>query len=760
MDKIDDSCEIDFSDLLDEIDLGFDEAQSCLDQIQDISAKALSHLEFHSGLRRFESDRKKPVKEGIQYLRGDISEDNQEVHLHFEVARYPEKARVSLGKFMGHISSLGDKLKIGSKPPVETSNTGFWVEMRVKATPICLTRSTAISEEIQRINGLAKSLQQDIPLVRDSLQELEIYSKFDGVLVPTSVLHDDLKIKDPGLENWVEEVCGYLKSNLNVAMVSDENISLSYSLQYLSSKLQRINLSLGQVTPSAINPKLLLDITSKAPGIVTLPALSLRLNSNPYNMGNEMEAMLQSLQATMSPVIFTGSWQQLQGVFQGGQGAVQDSLSPVISHVPKIEEAILVKHQVRKAAARLGGFSPNDETEVGEHIQAHLEDLSQGEKRRFLEMLSSWSVREWDEKQRVSKEGTHDLLEKLKSRSQTFSGLNVSPIAKRSNSVEENLVSQLADDGLEKFLLSRLLGQDEAIRSLCQKLKMEALTRPSNQPLRYCAQGTPGTGKSESASLLAKYLNIPFVNIDAASMPDYHTAASQLLGSGRGIVMSFKAGRLEEVAKHHQGAVVEISDLDHANPSVRSFLADLFLQVLETGEAQSATGAMFSCANVIFAFTMNLPDGADERIHSSLGFNQLVTDQEATRRVVTEIKDMLSGAFLSRVGNPILFKSLSDDSLSEILFLTVKKSVETALLRTGINKNRIEFSDDIGKGLLTSFKTNVTTFGARALLEYGRMAVAEAVSDLFSKKDEEDYKSLSLSVSKEGKLQINTKIGE
>ena len=140
--------------------------------------------------------------------------------------------------------------------------------------------------------------------------------------------------------------------------------------------------------------------------------------------------------------------------------------------------------------------------------------------------------------------------------------------------------------------------------------------------MRYCAEGTPATGKSESTVLLAEWLGIPYICIDAASMSSSHTAAAQLLGSGRGIVGSYQSGRLEQAAKHHAGAVIEVSDLDHAVPEVRAAMADLFLQILENGEAQSATGAMFSCANLIFVFTMNLPGGQDAKVHQGIGFQK------------------------------------------------------------------------------------------------------------------------------------------
>src|SRR5512137_1250561 len=122
-----------------------------------------------------------------------------------------------------------------------------------------------------------------------------------------------------------------------------------------------------------------------------------------------------------------------------------------------------------------------------------------------------------------------------------LSGLSPRPRAGRAPEVQERFTRVLTDPGLLPFLEDHLLAQDQALEQLVSRLVMESLTRPSHQPIRYCAQGPPGTGKSESAVLLAQRLGIPYVNIDAASMPDYYTASSQLLGSGRGIVMSYQS---------------------------------------------------------------------------------------------------------------------------------------------------------------------------------------------------------------------------
>jgi ATP-dependent Clp protease ATP-binding subunit ClpA len=314
--------------------------------------------------------------------------------------------------------------------------------------------------------------------------------------------------------------------------------------------------------------------------------------------------------------------------------------------------------------------------------------------------------------------------------SETLAGLSPRPRVGRPPGVQDHFTRRLIDIGLPDFFKEYLLGQDDALEQVCLRLGSEVLTRPLHQPLRYCAEGTPATGKSESAVLLADWLGIPYINIDAASMPSSHTAASQLLGSGRGIVGSYQSGRLEQAAKHHAGAVIEVSDLDHAVSEVRSAMADLFLQILENGEAQSATGAMFSCANLIIAFTMNLPGGQDEKVHQGIGFQNKPDAREVRQRVVSELKTMLSGAFLSRIGTPILFTPLEGEALAAILSRALQKALMSAIKRLHLDFQEVLVGPETAQLVLASLESSVAAFGARTVLEHGRTLAARAILDL------------------------------
>jgi len=197
-----------------------------------------------------------------------------------------------------------------------------------------------------------------------------------------------------------------------------------------------------------------------------------------------------------------------------------------------------------------------------------------------------------------------------------------------------------------------------------------------------------------------------------------------------------------------------VSDLDHAVPAVRSVIADLFLQVLETGEAQSASGAMFSCANVIFAFTMNLPGGMDEAIRKGIGFNNSPGRSDVSKRVASEIKTMLSSAFLSRIGTPILFEPLEDEALGVILENGIRTAIFSAAENLHFPILGVVLDKGLGKCLIGSLETSITASGARGLLEHGRSLAAKAFLQLQQSNRKISEKTLFVHMTPEGKLAI------
>jgi ATP-dependent Clp protease ATP-binding subunit ClpA len=413
----------------------------------------------------------------------------------------------------------------------------------------------------------------------------------------------------------------------------------------------------------------------------------------------------------------------------------------------------MAEFAVHRAAASQGGIGEKARCNLATQVVDAVAGLPPETRKRILSMVASRRVQTWLGGQERDPDAC-DYAAAVADLKETLGGLSGEKRVCRSPEVQRRFAARLTGPRLLETLQRELLGQDRALEELTGKMQTECLTRPPHQPLRYCAQGTPGTGKSESAVLLANHLEVPYINIDAASMPDYYTASAQLLGSGRGIVGSYESGRLEQAAKHHRGAVVELSDLDHARPAVRSCLADLFLQLLETGEGQTATGASFSCANLILAFTINLPEGKDEQIHKPLGFAGTTSRQQAAAQVNTEVKRMLSNAFLSRIGQPILFDPLDKSVLARIVERTALAAARRATKSLKNHATRVTIREGLGRAVVDDLDSDLLAFGARGVVERARSLTTEALLRAHQAGCLADTESITIQIGNNGELDI------
>lgn len=686
-------------------------------------------------------------RRGILSIRAHRME-GQVVRLRVELLRSQDGVRVYARPFFHQLSRLGEKVRLC--PPSEKSGS-LSVELRIHASSMSISRASAFVEEMKVLDEIARTLQEETPRVET---EGDLSNAFDGFRDSVRPVYawpkEDLS---DALQEWARKTIDYVISFHSLAVCAAYPIQGDAALSLLSRAGLEMGVCVGRLIQPTMGTKTLAELARKVHGTFAVPAMRLSFGNNVYEMGNEVQGLLHSLFFTGSPLIFTGNQDQLRFVFHGGQGGISDPLSPVVIHVPRIPLEMLVRSAVRDAARVMGGLSPRSEQEIISETVRYLQQERPSDRMRVLPAIANRTTYLWVRGKRNVACSTADYVRRVCSLSETLSGVPEKPRASRSELVQERYQEVFTDESLSTYLKEHLLAQDAALDQLTARLRMECLTRPLHQPLRYCAQGTPGTGKSESAILLAERLEIPYINIDAASIPDYYSAAAQLLGSGRGIVGSYQSGRLEQAAKHYKGALIEVSDLDHANERVRSGLADLFLQVLETGEAQSAAGAMFSCANLIFAFTLNLPNGADENVRKEFGFGEGPTSKQVRRRVVSEIKKMLSGAFLSRIGTPILFDPLDGESVVRILERSVLAAVHAAAERLSIPLGSVELEEGIGSALLASLPLNLRSFGARALLEHGRTLAAEALLEWTRGMEWEDYTSLRVTVD-ENKMRI------
>jgi len=318
--------------------------------------------------------------------------------------------------------------------------------------------------------------------------------------------------------------------------------------------------------------------------------------------------------------------------------------------------------------------------------------------------------------------------------------------------MQSRLTERLAGPEFTAFLRCEVLAQDAAVAQLAQRLRVECLTRPLDQPVRVALLGSPATGKSMTTTALARWLGFAHQYIDAGSMPSLYQANAALLGSGRGLVGSNRRGVLEEAAMA-PGIVVEVADLDHAANEVRAGLADLFLGLLELGQGQSAKGPKFSAAGMVIVFTLNLPGGRDERLHRAFGFGDPPGEGEVLDTARDELGQLFSQAFLSRIGSPVVYASLSGDALGEIVHRAVSEGIAAAAQRLGDGAIRVEVSAAAARSILARHRDRAARHGARALLEASR---AQAVEIYLTHRED----SLALGTTPSVDLLVDLRAGE
>jgi len=692
--------------------------------------------------------------------RGILSAEGTLVGTQFIVVKLKILHAVATARFPASLFNkltqpLSDRIRL--IPPAHKPGADeccLWVELKVQATPLSLGRSDSLLAELRQLKKLAIDLEAELPGDLPHADLLRIYEPVSAFVEPLNPAASNPQ-EDDVIWSWACETMGFLDGTLSVAVATECEIAQRYALAWLARACQVGGRTLGHLLLTGVNPRGLTELARKAPGLLVVPAARLNLGSNPYDLSSETQAMLQILSSNLTPAIFTGSYPELQRVFHGGQGGANHPGLPVVRKVPDIQLEKLVMFALQLMSEKHGGLPQKHAAGMTARIAAALAAVPRPHAVEWLQTVTAKELQDWASGTRHPQDSTRVFLTALTSLKETLGGLSQRARVQRDECVQQNFLQSLTDSTLSRFLQDRVLGQQQALNKLVTKLRVEALTRPLHQPLRYCAQGTPATGKSESARLLAHRLNVPFVNIDAASMPDFYTASAQLLGSGRGIVGSHQSGRLEQAAKHFRGAVIEISDLDHAVPNVRAALADLFLQVLETGEAQSATGAMFSCANLIFAFTMNLPNNTDETVRTVIGFDDQLPEHEVEKRVVGEIKNMLSNAFLSRVGAPILFEPLSGRALGLIIERTLLDALQVASERLHITHVAFKLSRGLGQKVLATLGGRNATFGARGILERARSLTTAAVLGLQKKAEGKRALTLAVHLDDEGNLHLS-----
>ncbi|MEO3931646.1 MULTISPECIES: ATP-dependent Clp protease ATP-binding subunit [Micrococcaceae] len=227
---------------------------------------------------------------------------------------------------------------------------------------------------------------------------------------------------------------------------------------------------------------------------------------------------------------------------------------------------------------------------------------------------------------------------------------------------------------MEDELHKRVVGQDEAIKSLSQAIRRTraGLKDPKRPGGSFIFAGPTGVGKTELAKALAEFLfgeEDALITLDMSEYSEKHTV-SRLFGAPPGYVGYEEGGQLTEKVRRRPFSVVLFDEVEKAH-------ADLFnslLQILEDGRLTDSQGRVVDFKNTVIIMTTNLgtrdisksvATGFQSGTDTQTGYNRM------RARVTEELKQHFRPEFLNRVDDVVVFPQLTQDEIIEIVDMFV-----------------------------------------------------------------------------------------
>ena len=278
---------------------------------------------------------------------------------------------------------------------------------------------------------------------------------------------------------------------------------------------------------------------------------------------------------------------------------------------------------------------------------------------------------------------------------------------------------------MESVLHERVIGQDEAVTALSKAIRRSraGLKDPKRPAGSFIFLGPSGVGKTELSKALAEFLfnsEDALLSFDMSEYMEKHSV-SRLVGSPPGYVGFDEGGQLTKAVRQKPYSVVLFDEIEKAHPDVFNIL----LQILEEGRLTDAQGRTVDFRNTVIIMTSNV--GAREIAQTMpLGFSGNdhagLSDKEIKSRVMAEMKKLFRPEFLNRIDEIIVFKSLTDEQIAQIVELMV------ADLRERMIAQNMSINLTPAATKLIAKEGTDTTFGARPL----RRAIQRLLEDPLS----------------------------
>ena len=280
---------------------------------------------------------------------------------------------------------------------------------------------------------------------------------------------------------------------------------------------------------------------------------------------------------------------------------------------------------------------------------------------------------------------------------------------------------------MEDGLHQRIIGQEEAVTAVSEAIRRSrsSISDPKRPIGSFIFLGPTGVGKTELARALAEFLfddERNMIRVDMSEYMEKHTV-SRLIGAPPGYIGYDEAGQLTEAVRRRPYRVVLFDEIEKAHPDVFNIL----LQILEDGRLTDGHGRTIDFRNTVIIMTSNL--GIENLHRQPFGFRtdsqEMATEDQRLKESVHEaLKRTFRPEFLNRIDETIVFHSLTQEQIVQVVDLMVKA------VQDRLQDRNITFELTPAAGLWLAQEGFDPVYGARPL----RRAVQRHLENYLSKK--------------------------
>ena len=276
------------------------------------------------------------------------------------------------------------------------------------------------------------------------------------------------------------------------------------------------------------------------------------------------------------------------------------------------------------------------------------------------------------------------------------------PVSRMMESEREKLVN------MEGRLEKRVIGQREAIVAVANAVRRSrsGLQDPNRPIGSFIFLGPTGVGKTETARALAEFLfddDSALIRIDMSEYMEKHSVA-RLIGAPPGYVGYDEGGQLSEAVRRRPYGVVLFDEIEKAHHDVFNVL----LQVLDDGRLTDGQGRTVDFKNVIIIMTSNIGSPIIQEYFNAQNLDSK-GHAEMEKLVRNELKAHFRPEFLNRVDDIIIFRSLDEKQLGQIVEVQIER------LQRRLSEQQLSLELDRSAKQLVAKEGFDPQFGARPL---------------------------------------------